>query len=542
MKHGARPEQMTLGPCENDLDPPKSMVSDYAPYLAASIADLRQRIAVVRPRVAECVRVAPRINELADAIQRGDVNRPEAVTMQAEINELWASLPPVREQTTIVLAAAFEFLDRLPTRSVGLQEIRAEIMRTTSGVLPAPFFKFGGALRDLQIFELRLAEMLSEIDTQSTQVDRPGPAEINVASDNEVSAMASPETGTEEKKWRMVKNLGGGGQGLIEVVTREGDPTEYVRKRLKNIDSLDRRKRFDDELRAYRELSHPNIVTLIDFGTESSGKQRPFIVTEYCSGGSLEDGRWKRGNIRQVLEDFVQVCQGLACAHDRGVIHRDIKPANVFQRADGSLAVGDFGLCLFGDDGDRITATEEVAGSRWYCAPELGDGRLDRIGPSCDVYSLGKLLYWMLTGRIFDREKHRDEPWVIGRADLPFPIYELVNQLLDRMIVADPWKRYQNSGAVAESVRGLLRIDAAGGHAIGLGIPLLCTFCANGTYIWHADPFHNKDRARTQASNFGVSQVGDPMWMILICPTCANVQLFRPDLAPDAKKVWQRKP
>src|SRR5580704_7421323 len=102
MKHGARPEQMTLGPCENDLDPPKSMVSAHAPDLATSIADLRQRIAVVRPRVAECVRVGPRINELADAIQRGDINRPEAVTMQAEINGLWASLPPVREQATIV--------------------------------------------------------------------------------------------------------------------------------------------------------------------------------------------------------------------------------------------------------------------------------------------------------------------------------------------------------------------------------------------------------------------------------------------------------
>jgi hypothetical protein len=517
------------------------MVTSQAKDLIAAIADLRQRIAVVLPRLAECVRVAPRINELADAIRQGDANRPEAVAMQAEVNEHWVSLPPVRDQANTVLAAVFDFLDRLPARSTCLQEIRDAILRTRIGVLQPQDFTFRGALRDLQIIELRLAEMLGEIEAPAILADRTRPAEINVATDREVIAMTAPETGTEEKKWRVVKNLGGGGQGLVEIVARDVDPTEYVRKRLKNIDSLERRKRFDDELRAYRELSHTNIVKLIDFGTEISGRQRPYIITEHCSGGSLEDGRWKRGTIRQVLEDFVQVCDGLALAHDRGVIHRDIKPANIFQRGDGSLAIGDFGLCLFGDGGERVTATEEVAGSRWYCAPELGDGKLDQIGPSCDVYSLGKLLYWMLTGRVFDREKHRDDAWRFGRAGLPLPIYELVNQLLDRMIVADPWKRYQSAVAVAECVRGVLRIDAAGGHAIGLGIPLLCTFCANGTYAWHADPFNSKDRARTQASNFGVSPVGDPMWMILICPNCANVQLFRPDLVSEAKMVWQRK-
>ena len=144
-----------------------------------------------------------------------------------------------------------------------------------------------------------------------------------------------------------------------------------------------------------------------------------------------------------------------------------MKPANIFWRTDGTLAIGDFGLCLFDEADGRVTATEEVAGSRWYCAPELGDGRLDAIRPSCDVYSLGKLLYWMITGRIFDREKHRDDSWQIGRNDLPIPIYELLNQLLDRMITPDPWQRYQSAILVAEAVRGLMRIASAGGHALG---------------------------------------------------------------------------
>ena len=344
----------------------------------------------------------------------------------------------------------------------------------------------------------------------------------------------------EQINWTVVKNLGGGGQGLVDLVTKAGDAAQYVRKRLRNLDSPERRARFAQELRAYRELQHANIVKLIDFNMEPPGKHRPFVVTEYCAGGSMEDGNWQRSTIREVLKDFLQVCDGLGHAHDKGVIHRDIKPANIFQRADGSLAIGDFGLCLFDDADGRVTATEEVAGSRWYCAPELGDGRLDSVRASCDVYSLGKLLYWMLTGRVFDREKHRDDIWRLGRNDLPMPIYELVNQLLDRMIVADAWGRYQSARAVAEAVRGLLRIESAGGHAIGLGIEQVCSFCANGVYQWVADPFRDQVGASTAARNFGLSMVGDPMWMILVCPTCSHVQLFRPDLGQESVKRWRR--
>jgi tRNA A-37 threonylcarbamoyl transferase component Bud32 len=512
--------------------------------LSDSIISVRQQIADILPRVRHCAQVAPRINELASGIEssRGSADQsdgaPTPESMQAEINDLYTPFPLIQQQARVVLGAITDLLDRLPSDSAALHTIRAEIERLSFVPGPPPFFSFAKTNRDLEIIDGRLAEMLVTINPTRPMGEDDSEIRRSGQSDVEVKEMSTAEK--ERSKWTIVKNLGAGGQGFVELVTREGDSAEYVRKRLKNVESRERRRRFEDELRAYRELRHKNIVQLVDFEMESEGKQRPYIVTEYCQGGSLEDGKWRRGTIRQVLQDFLQVCDGLACAHDRGVIHRDIKPANIYLRSDGTIAVGDFGLCLFDDSGERLTATDEVAGSRWYCAPELGDGRLEGVRPSCDVYSLGKLLYWMLTGRVFDREKHRDEEWRIGRTDLPFPIYELVNQLLDRMIVADPWKRYQGAQVVAEAVRGLLNIEDAGGRAIGLGVPLLCTFCANGIYQWIADPFKNNERASTAAENFGVRMVGNPMWMILICPTCSNVQLFRPDLVPEATKKWKR--
>lgn len=509
--------------------------------LNSRIIKARERIADVLPRLAHCLSLTARINELTEDINRARQSPPGGgstprtpESMQEEINELYKPFPEAKLQAIEVMLAVADLLHRLPADASALLRIRAEIERLGPAQEQA-CFSFAKSSRDLGIVDQRLVEMLAALQSSGS----PMPRDRQVHNNNESEVAELSDIG-DHPKWTAVRNLGGGGQGIVDVVTREGDSTEYVRKRLKNIDSPERQSRFAQELRAYRELSHKNVLSLIDFDMEPAAKQRPYVVTEYCTGGSLEDGNWSRGTIRQVLEQFLQVCDGVAHAHDRGVVHRDIKPANIFLRGDGTIAIGDFGLCLFDNVDGRVTATEEVAGSRWYCAPELGDGRLDSVRPSCDVYSMGKLLYWMLTGRVFDREKHRHEDWRIGRADLPMPIYELVNQLLDRMIAADPWGRYQSALAVAEAVRGVLRIDSAGGHAIGLGIQQICSFCANGIYEWVADPFADRERASTAAANFGLKMVGNPMWMILICPTCSNVQIFRPDHAADSAKRWRR--
>lgn len=355
--------------------------------------------------------------------------------------------------------------------------------------------------------------------------------------------------------WKWRRDLGEGGQGHVFLVSRTNgsDDELHVLKRLKN---LKRSERFEREVRACLELVHPNILRLEDFGTDPKG--RPFLVTEYCPGGSLADRPKPLGDVLSVLKLFRQICAGAAHAHSRGIVHRDIKPDNIFIRADGTPVLGDFGICFIDDDGACLTATEEVVGSRWYCAPELRDGRLKPGIPAtaADVYSLGKVLYWMLSGgRMFDREQHRDDEYRLGQHDPGAPEWELVNGLLDQMIVAEPFRRTLSAEVLLLKVDGLISVIRAGGHPITLEVPHRCLFCAQGAYkvvVNGLRPGSRLDRTFLQIANDEASSIFGlgaptagvptvPHWLIMVCEACGHVQLFRPDLGAEALKNWQRK-
>lgn len=225
----------------------------------------------------------------------------------------------------------------------------------------------------------------------------------------------------------------------------------------------------------------------------------------------------------EVLHLFQQICSGVAAAHAKGIVHRDLKPDNIFLRSNGSIAVADFGLCYFLDEDERVTFTEEAVGPRWYMAPELEDGRTEHITPRCDVYSLGKVLYWMLAGRIFSREKHRDPQYYLAKDSRNSADY-LVYELLDRTIVAEPSQRIANATELSQEVATLRRRVATGAHAIGKSVPQPCSYCGLGMYRVIAD----KERSMN-VRNFGFELVGNPDWIIMACDYCANIQIFRPD-------------
>lgn len=155
-------------------------------------------------------------------------------------------------------------------------------------------------------------------------------------------------------------------------------------------------ERFRREARAVAQLTHPNIVTVIDRG-EQDGRQ--FIVFEYVDGMNLKELVDQEGRLspREAIELALQVARGLAFAHDQGLVHRDVKPQNVLLDADGRAKVTDFGIA-HAVDVDGMTITGTIMGTSNYIAPEQARGQA--VDEQTDVYSLGCVLYELLAGEV----------------------------------------------------------------------------------------------------------------------------------------------
>lgn len=336
-------------------------------------------------------------------------------------------------------------------------------------------------------------------------------------------------------RWEVVGTLGEGGQGvtfLVKDATAESD-ARFALKRLRNYKRV---ARFETEVEAISRLDHPGIVKLVDAKLDTDPA---YLVTEYCEGGSLAKARpfWHESPV-VALRLFQDVCAAIAHAHANGVIHRDLKPANVFLRGpSGPAVVGDFGLAFLEGTSERVTDTQEVVGPRTFAAPELEDGRLENVTPKCDTYSLGKLLYWMISrGSIFSREKHREEPWDLkGRTEDSAAgwrnVYlEHVNRLLDLMIVLDPERR-RGVPNILQLAKLTTRLVEKEFNPVSRVVPQQCTYCGQGYY-----------RLTVQSTggveDFGIMARGTADWRVLVCSTCGHVQLFRVE-SIQAKQWWE---
>jgi eukaryotic-like serine/threonine-protein kinase len=156
-------------------------------------------------------------------------------------------------------------------------------------------------------------------------------------------------------------------------------------------------ERFRKEARLVAQLSHPNIVTVIDRGDDDG---RQFIVFELIEGENLKEVVTREGPLplRRAVELALQVGHGLAFAHSHGLVHRDVKPQNVLMNGDDQAKVTDFGIARSIDVDVSVTQTGTVLGTSAYIAPEQASG--GDITPQTDVYSLGVVLYELLTGEV----------------------------------------------------------------------------------------------------------------------------------------------
>jgi eukaryotic-like serine/threonine-protein kinase len=213
-------------------------------------------------------------------------------------------------------------------------------------------------------------------------------------------------------------------------------------------------RRFQDEARHVARLNHPNLVGVYDTGTDQG---QPYIVMELVEGRSLQQVLAAGGvHEDRALQIVGQVCAALAYAHDRGLIHRDIKPGNILLADDGTVKVTDFGIARAVDN-ETVTRTAAVLGTAAYLSPEQAQGR--DIDPRSDLYSLGVVLYELLTG---EQPFAGDSPVTVAYQhvqETPRPPRELdpsigaaAEAITMRALAKNPANRYQHAGEMAEDV------------------------------------------------------------------------------------------
>jgi serine/threonine protein kinase len=250
-------------------------------------------------------------------------------------------------------------------------------------------------------------------------------------------------------RWRILDKIDQGGQAEIFLVQDEvHGGGHFVLKRLINQKRVER---FRNEIEAGVRLKHPNIAEVIDHDLHG---ERAYLVMPYYTRGSLEQAEpFHHSDTTALLEIFGKICAGAAYAHAHDVVHRDLKPANILVDDQGQPKIADFGLCLVREL-PRVTTASEAVGPRHYMAPELEDGRFDEANARCDVYSLGKVLYWLLSGgRTFSREKYREARFRLpGGADNRYLDNTINRIMFDRMITEDPKSRLHCAGDVVEAL------------------------------------------------------------------------------------------
>ena len=199
-------------------------------------------------------------------------------------------------------------------------------------------------------------------------------------------------------KYRLEERLGSGGFGEVWLATEVSSSRRVAVKFLFSV-TADATRRFGIEAQALSRLDHPNCVTLFDYGI-SAGE--PYLVTEHLAGSTLHE--WSRTNPRSELAIDVgrQIAAGLIHAHRRQLLHRDLKPTNIFISYDthGGICahIIDFGIAkLAGAEFADVTKTGEIIGTPGYMSPEQLRAQ-PNIGPACDVYALGVVLFELLEG------------------------------------------------------------------------------------------------------------------------------------------------
>jgi serine/threonine-protein kinase len=275
-------------------------------------------------------------------------------------------------------------------------------------------------------------------------------------------------------RYRLIAPVGEGGMATIWRAVDEQLDREVAVKLLREQFGSDAgfAARFRQEARAAGSLSHPNIVPVYDYGTDTDGSQ--FIVMQLVEGDNLATLLRERSVLE--TDDAVRIALGVAsaleAAHRRGLVHRDVKPGNILITDDGDVKVTDFGIARAVAEAS-MTVTGTTLGSVHYFSPEQARG--DEVTGASDVYALGIVLYEMLTGRrpfegdsaagVALKRLNEDPPPPSTYRPVPSGLSAIVMRALQR----EPRDRFPDAGSFAEALRVWQKDPAAGAAAAAAG-------------------------------------------------------------------------
>jgi eukaryotic-like serine/threonine-protein kinase len=267
-------------------------------------------------------------------------------------------------------------------------------------------------------------------------------------------------------RYRLESKLGSGGMSTV-YLARDETLERWVAIKLLHrevSDQPDQLERFRREARAVAQLSHPNVVAVIDAGEDGGF---PFIVFEYVAGETLKAriDRAARLPLDEATAYAIEVGRGLAAAHAHRLVHRDVKPQNVLIDPEGRAKVTDFGIAR-SLESDGLTKTGRVLGTTDYVSPEQAMGH--EVDARSDVYSLGVLLYEMLTGHPpFTAEtvvgvamKHVNDPMPDVQEDRPDASAALA-RVVEKATQKDPRRRYSDMNAMLADLEAALEVEVA---------------------------------------------------------------------------------
>ncbi|PYL75133.1 MAG: hypothetical protein DMF26_08975 [Verrucomicrobia bacterium] len=273
------------------------------------------------------------------------------------------------------------------------------------------------------------------------------------------------EADVTDKQWRLghyeiLEEIGRGGMGVIYRARQQHSRRIVAVKRIlaHEVNSHETLVRFRREAEAVASLDHPNILPIHEISESEEGL--PFFSMKYATGGSLRTAApTLRAKPRECVRLMAKVARAIAYAHGKGILHRDLQPGNILLDENGEPMVSDFGLAKWLDKNSDLTRTLETLGTPGYIAPEQTECPTADLTGAADIYSLGAILFYLLTGRppfvgpnvLFVIHQAAASPAPRLRSLAPSLDRDL-ETVVARCLESDPNVRYQSAEALADDL------------------------------------------------------------------------------------------